>query len=485
MKYSKIKGTLASGHEKTSEAGKEILLAGGNIFDACIASAFTAPMAEPLLTSLAGGGLMVAMTKKEAKSFDFFVNYPGLNGLKDIPFDLLKVVFTGGEQDFHIGGASAAVPGNIAGLLTAHQRLGRIPLKEVLTPAIELARNGLELTSIQSMTMDLLEPLLSKSQEGVKLFYNRNNERYKTGDIFKNIDYSNYLQTLTDKTSEEKIKNYLNNEFTFLLLESLKGKTHLSKIDLTNYEVKEAPVLSQKFLNRNLLTCPNPSLGGEALIEILGNYLKRKLPTSYLDTEFIKITGEVFKSFELTHKNEFFKKGTTHISGTDELGNACSLSMTNGEGCGEFITGTGIMINNMLGEDDLCSPDPKDWLPGKRLGSMMAPTILFSKENPEDTLVLGAGGSKRIRSSLSLITLLTIGYDMSLEEAINYPRINFDGSTFQLEPGLSQQSLDTLKSIAPINIWRDKDFYFGGVHGVRGLSEAYGDPRRDGRGLTI
>lgn len=484
MKYKKIKGSLASGHKKTTEAGTEVLLAGGNIFDACVASAFAAPIAEPLLTSIAGGGLLMAKTPNKVQSYDFFVNYPGLSGLSERPFDLLTVNFSGGSQDFHIGPSTLAVPGNLIGLIITHHEKGRIPFKEVITPALEMAKNGIKVTKTQNMTFDLLEPLLSKSKEGKSLFY-PNGKRIQTDDTFKNLPYSNFLEQLRKLENFDQLMSFVKTNFYGLILESMKGRSHISKKDLDDYQVKINTPITGHCLGKEFYSCPLPSLGGKAVFEILTKFLEDPLPQSYLSNEFIRQMGIVFQNFENTHKDEFFKKGTTHISGLDELGNACSLSMTNGEGCGEFISGTGIMLNNMLGEDDLCSPDINDWKPGERLGSMMAPLIIHDPKDPMDTIVLGAGGSKRIRSSLTLIALLINGYGMSLEEAIQYPRINFDGNSFQIEPGFKEESLNILSELAPINVWQEQDFYFGGVHGVRGLNSAWGDQRRDGFGKTV
>ena len=141
----------------------------------------------------------------------------------------------------------------------------------------------------------------------------------------------------------------------------------------------------------------------------------------------------------------------------------------------EFLSG--IMLNNMLGEDDICSPDPSHWFPGSRLPSMMAPCIV---EYSNKTMALGSGGSKRIRSSLAQVLSNLIDFEMTLEEAISAPRMNWDGRTMQTEPGFPKDSIDANSDKIAFNIWPEKEFFFGGTHAVVCGQEAVGDRRRQG-----
>ncbi len=474
MKYRKTKGALATGHPITTEAGIRILELGGNIFDACVASGFTAPISEPLLTSLAGGGIMVGQDQKEEFSYDFFVNFPGLNGLRLKEFDPLDVKFSGQTQRFHIGQATIAVPGTLKGLLDIHKNHGRLPLEEVLRPAIDFARNGVEITPIQSYTMDLLAPLLDFTKEMRSLFY-QNGKRLTHGDIFYNKDYPLFLEELSNKGP-----CFYENEIIPSLLKE-NNESHLNIKDFDSYEVKKLRPLKTNYHGRKILLPPSPCLGGLAVRDLLKTLEIHHLEkVGHHNAIFSTKLADSFKQFEDNFMKPF-TKGTTHISGHDEFGNACSLSLTNGEGSGHFIPYTGIILNNMLGEDDLCKEDMSDWIPGERMGSMMCPLIVLGDEK----LVLGAGGSKRIRSSLTQIISLIIDHKLSLSEAIQYPRMNYDGKTLQIEPGLNDTQIEKLNDLFEINLWPIKEFYFGGVNGVLGITRAQGDPRRGGYGRVI
>jgi gamma-glutamyltranspeptidase / glutathione hydrolase len=163
-------GVVAAGHPATVEAAVEVLRAGGNAFDAAVAAGFAAAIAEPGLSSLAGGGFLLARTGGgEEVLFDFFVDTPGRGSGRDGTEPRLRPVtvrFKGADQVFHVGHGSVAVPGCLAGYLHVHHRLGRLPLAEVVAPATALARDGVVLGPQQAGVVRLLEPILTASAEG-------------------------------------------------------------------------------------------------------------------------------------------------------------------------------------------------------------------------------------------------------------------------------------------------------------------------------
>lgn len=476
MKYQKTKGSLASGHKLTTEAGLEMLKLGGNIYDACVAAAFAAPCTEPLLTSIAGGGILTGFQNGRPFVYDFFVNFPGLSGLEKLEFDRLTVKFTDSEQAFMIGKASSAVPGTLIGLIETHQDLGKLPITEVLAPAIDYAQNGVLISSIQSMTMDLLEPLLSIDSEGEGIFY-QNEKRVRTGDNLYNKNYAKFLIRL----GKSGPQNFIQNEWKEIILSSFKDLSNINEKDLDNYRVSKSSPLQANLNGHDFYTAPSPCLGGSAVLNLFER-INQKIDSTKIDKNLLKDISESLIDFENDFKEKQFQKGTTHISGVDEHHNAVSLSITNGEGSGHYLKGTGIMMNNMLGEDDLCRPDQSDWLPGKRMSSMMAPSIIVKDQR---ILAIGAGGSKRIRSSLSVILTLMFKYKLSLEAAINFPRLNYDGKQLQFEPNLLNTLEEYLLNNFDSNLWSEPSFYFGGVHGCDGINESYGDPRRDGFGGIV
>jgi gamma-glutamyltranspeptidase/glutathione hydrolase len=154
-----MKSLVASGHFLTSKAAAEIMDRGGNAFDAAVGAGFASALTEPTLTSLGGGGFLLAHINKTDKDilFDFFVDTPGkgLNLKVEPHFFPVTVHFKDSTQDFHIGRGSVAVPGILKGLVHVHKRLGSLPLQEILKPAISYAEQGIELTSTQAYFFSL------------------------------------------------------------------------------------------------------------------------------------------------------------------------------------------------------------------------------------------------------------------------------------------------------------------------------------------
>src|SRR5919198_3484820 len=176
-----MRGAIAAGHQVTAEAGARVLAQGGNAVDACVAAGFASWVAESTLTGPGGGGFMLVHRAHDrgARLLDFFVAVPG-RGLPpheraemeevDVDFDRET------SQVFHIGAPSTAVPGPPAGLEAAQRAFGSLPWPELVAPAIELAREGLELTRPQAYLHAILDVILRHTEEGRRI-YQRNSER--------------------------------------------------------------------------------------------------------------------------------------------------------------------------------------------------------------------------------------------------------------------------------------------------------------------
>src|SRR6201991_4871315 len=166
---------------------------------------------------------------------------------------------------------------------------------------------------------------------------------------------------------------------------------------------------------------------------------------------------------------------TTHVSVLDDGGWACSVTTTNGEGSGLVVPGTGLHVNNMMGEQDL---SPLGWFthpPGRRLPSMIAPTGVLRDGAPE--LVLGSVGSNRIRSAILQVIVNTIDRGMDAQAAVDAPRLHFEDGLVYAEPGIDATPLEG-RTLARV---RERNLFFGGCPAVRGGPfSGGGDPRRGG-----
>ena len=154
------------------------------------------------------------------------------------------------------------------------------------------------------------------------------------------------------------------------------------------------------------------------------------------------------------------------------------MTCSNGERSGYFAPGTGIMLNSMMGEDDL-HPEGFHVSPaGARVASMMSPSVVL-KDN-EVKLVLGSGGSKRIRTAITQVLSQVIDFGRDISIAVNAPRLHWEGDVLQVEPGFPEESVAELVKRFPVNVWEERNVYFGGVHTVIPGFDSVGDPRRGG-----
>jgi gamma-glutamyltranspeptidase/glutathione hydrolase len=152
-----------------------------------------------------------------------------------------------------------------------------------------------------------------------------------------------------------------------------------------------------------------------------------------------------------------------------------------------FVPGTGVQLNNVMGEADLHPRGLSSSPPGARIGSMMAPTLL---RTPDGTrTALGSGGSERIRSALLCALTALVDRGEPLEDAVRAPRLHWDRRVLQVEPGLPGEVLAALRADREVHEWASRDLYFGGVHAVSraadGTVHAVGDARRAGVGLLV
>ena len=495
------RSVVAAGHEAVTGAAATVLRAGGNAFDAAVAAGFAGAVAEQTLTSLGGGGFLLARTADGQEIFfDFFVDTPGLGLEQPLPnphFFPVGINFGGSVQEFNIGLGSVAVPGTLKGLLHVHERLGRTPLTEVLEPAVQLAL-GHELNPFQAGFIRMLHPIMTMTETGRRL-YEPDGFYLSEGDQLAIPELSDFLQQLVEDRGESFYKGDI---ARVIDREMREGGGLLTFEDLSSYQVIERRPLRVSYRGYTLLTGPPPSFGGPLIALSLSLLEKLKPLDRWGSPEHLLRTLAMMQEVEkMREKGSFnsealaeflasstrttsvenmrmFSRGTTHVSIADSEGNIASLTCSNGEGSGYFVPGTGIMLNNMMGEDDLHPNGFHSAPPGERVGSMMSPSALL--RDSELKLVFGSGGSKRIRPALTQVLTQIVDFNRDLGAAVHAPRMHWDGEVLQLEPGFEEQAVAALADRVPINIWDDQNVYFGGVHSVIPGFAGVGDSRRGG-----
>ncbi|MGD8235278.1 MAG: gamma-glutamyltransferase [Chromatiales bacterium] len=501
-----MKGAVAAGHPKTAEAATLILEAGGNAFDAALAALCAACVVEPVLTSLGGGGFLLArLDSGETRLFDFFVQTPvRKRPIDQIDFHPIIADFGTAQQEFHIGTGSVATPGTVRGLFDIHRQLGTLPMRRLMEPAIGYARDGVMTNALQAYIFSIVAPIYVATEDARRI-YGRGTEKNRLcaeGELLCQPELADTLEIL----AIEGDRLFYEGEIATTLVEQnrLDGG-HLTEEDMHGFRTEIRQPLQHTYRGTRIHSNPPPSSGG-MLIRFAQHLLSaiETMDAGFGSSDHLLTLARVMEQTNLArsrhgvHEGEWDEallqqylnvirnhpvtaRGTTHISVIDTRGNAASLTLSNGEGCGHLLPGTGIMLNNMLGEEDLNPGGFHSWQENVRVSSMMAPSLAIDKNR---LIAIGSGGSNRLRTAILQTLCNMIDYGMSVEEAVAAPRIHYERKRISIEPGFSRESVDTLIAAFPdYHLWDEKNLFFGGAHTVlfdgTGFDGA-GDPRRGG-----
>ena len=518
-----MQGAIAAGHPLTAETGAQILREGGNAVDACVAAAFASWICESPLTGPGAGGFMLVHRARDGVTglLDFFVAAPG-SGLPggraametvDVRFDERTT------QRFHIGPSSCAVPGTVAGLAEAHRRYGSLPWLELVAPAIRLARAGVVVSGAQAYLHAILDPVLRRTGPGRLVFGERG--PIGAGGRLVMADLAATLERL----AAEGAGAFYRGEIARRISETVvAGGGGITEADLGQYRVVRRRPVRVPYRATEFVSNPPPSAGGLLIAFALRVHDTLGSLGVERSSEAIAILAEVMREAARARDGSLARRlrsggaaawllcdsaveaaaeraragvgepaleacglpSTTHVSVIDGAGNAASLSSSTGCGSGVVVPGTGIHLNNMLGEPDL---NPGGSLPaGRRLTSMMAPSLVLEAGRPR--LVLGSAGSERLRGAILQVVVNVITHGLSVREAIAAPRAHLDGDVLHLEGGTDPAAADRLAELGyELVRWPERNLFFGGVSAVGrqtgGGLEAEGDLRRGGAGVVV
>jgi gamma-glutamyltranspeptidase/glutathione hydrolase len=347
-----------------------------------------------------------------------------------------------------------------------------LPTSDVVAPAIELARGGVAVDATHAEVIALLEPILVREPACATLFA-PGGALLREGDTFVNPDLASFLELLAQDRPH-----------AHALVEQLAhGDGLVTKEDLAAYRVVEREPLRVEYRDHTIVTNPPPSFGGALIARALVLEEASGPPREWHSAAHLETTVEVMIAVD-RERTHGATKGTTQMTVADGEGNVASMTTSNGETSGDVIPGTGIVLNNMLGEDDLHPAGFHAGTPGERVASMMAPTMVLDADGAV-VLALGSGGSKRIRTAIGQVISAAIAHGRPLAEAVEAPRLHWDGEVVQLEPGVPEEAVTALRGRWPVNQWPARNLYFGGVHAVCPGIAGHGDPRRGGSARVV
>jgi gamma-glutamyltranspeptidase / glutathione hydrolase len=515
-----VRGVVAAGHPLTAEAGANVLREGGNAVDAAVCSVLASFAVESPLTGFGAGGFMLVHDPSTRADvlIDFFVQAPGLGGIeRRAELEPVDVYFDETPQTFNVGAASCGVPGTAAGLTRALERFGTAPLGDLVKPAIELAHGGAPLNAQQAYIFHILSPILCRYEGGRRL-YSPTGRTLAEGDIFRFPELAEALE----RYGAEGPEPFYSGEVGAAVADHVAelGGT-LSRADMSAYEAIERRPVAVEFRGAEVLTNPPPSSGGIliafclALLERLGDagveatvaamgaaqdsrgerfqegLYEEGFADLFLDPEQLDATTSRLREARAGGGDGPGDAigSTTHLAVLDSDGMCASVTCSNGSGSGVIAPGTGVHLNNMLGEQDLNPQGFHRTEAGRRMPSMMSPTVVMRDGNV--LAGLGSAGSNRIRSAILQTVLRLVVDGMSAADAVRAPRVHFENGIVQAEPGIDEAALKRLEEGGVgVARWRRPNLFFGGVQAVAfdpadGRLEGGGDPRRGGAVVLV
>ncbi|HSU03577.1 MAG TPA: gamma-glutamyltransferase [Nocardioides sp.] len=479
---------VAAPNPAAADAAAQVARAGGSAVDAAIAAALVAMVNEVGLVSLSSGGFVtVQPAAGAAYAVDGWVDMPGLGrepgAAPATTWDVTTAY--GGGVTITIGPGSVATHGSLAAFGEAHARDGRLPWRELVAPAVDVARGGFRLGSASRYYLDHVhESVFGWDPRSHRALHDQ--DGLLTGDPVVVADLAATLEVIAD----EGPRALHEGDLARLLAADLAARGGLlGAADLAAYEPVVRAPLTTRVGAWSLSTTPPPSVGGVVVAAMMR--LLDDRPSGGWDAadvahlvrvqravlghrrEVLETAGDLDEAsrdwldlVDADHRSVLESGSTAHVSVTDAEGAACSITVSSGYGAGMIAAGTGIWLNNCLGEQEL-NPPGRRVPPGSRLLSNMAPTV--GRHDDGSTLAIGSPGADRITTAIVSALAGFVSGGLDLAEAVAHPRVHVHRA------GLPDED---------VRVEDEPTMYFGGVGAALttndGALQAVADPRREG-----
>ena len=505
------RGAVAAGCQEAVDAGLFALRAGGNAVDAAVAASLAAAVAEPLLSGLGGSGLAMVGIGDKVELIDMFSPVPLAGSADPASLDAVAIEFGTSKQIFRVGPATVAVPGLPQGLWTLHQRHGRLPMSDLAAPAAEVARRGVELTPTAERVLQLLWPIQRRDPHCVALL-GRDGRPLRAGERFTNPALAQTIERYAAGGPRVFIDGLVGQG----ILAALGAEGRLTADDLLAYSPRVLDPVRYRYRDGSVWLPPPPSLAGALVAQALraledhgpmpppgsvtqllflchaldrvdatrrGKLRRHLFTPGFMDGFLTALSPDEVGEEHAHHGGPKPRRpgNTTHISTVDAEGGAVSITSTLGETCGRMVPEAGLLLNNLLGEEDVNPPDVG--LPaGGRLMTMCCPTLI---DLGAARYALGSSGSSRIRSALLHGIVGLTDHGMHPDEVVESPRVHVEGGVAHVEmddrPPGTREALNS--SPWEIMEFRGHSVFFGGLHIAGRDGDRFvgaGDPRRGG-----
>jgi gamma-glutamyltranspeptidase/glutathione hydrolase len=500
---------IAAPSPAAAQAGLRVSRCGGSAVDSAVAAIVVAMCTEPGIVSPLGGGFAAVWPPgRDPEVIDGNVEMPG-RGLPEerLGTGLRKITTSyGGGVTMYAGHGSVATPGSFAALGQAHRRHGRLPWADVLAPAIEVTRSGYRLgTSAASYLAITATTLFGWDPQTAALLLDEQGRPLTAGTLIRDHALSGTLQLVADRGVDEL---YVGELGRAIAADCAAREGLVTAADLTAYRAVVRPALTSELGPWTLATNPPPSIGGPLLTVMLAELLAR---TGRTWADVIEIQDHVLRYRHGVHdfSEDLEEDGytlldlvarqglrglalppptapsTVHVSVVDDEGMACGITASSGYGSGATVPGTGLMLNNCLGEPELNRRGVHVLASGTRLASNMAPTV--ARRGDDAVLAIGSPGADRITTALMQVLARYCLMGVPLADAIDRPRLHVkvvDGEGARLEYEQDDElAAAAAASHLPATVHPARSMYFGGVAAALrergGELTAAADPRRE------
>lgn len=492
---------VAAVSRDAARAGTRTADRGGNAVDAALAAGIVSAVTHPGMCSLGGGAFVTVWPEDGSPAVvDGGLETPG-RGLDPAQRGgggvEAELDYAGGVRTV-VGPGSVAVPGLPAACAAASRRYGRLPWEVVLEPAVERARRGFPLPpACHDFLVHAFEPVYARDDRSRAALSGADGSLAEPGARVRPEGLAGSLELL----AREGVDAFYRGELARRIVEHVRGAGgSLTAEDLAAYRAEVRRPLEVELDGWRVATNPPPARGGRRLAALLelsaerphGSWdagavawlVRAHLACLHRRVDDRRLPDRVVSRLEAGDGDEPGADGspsTLHTSAVDGRGTICSVTMSDGYGSGVMPPGTGLWLNNCLGERELNPGGLDARPPGRRLPSNMAPVAARGAEGRR--LAVGTPGSARIPTVLHQVMLNHVRLGMDLEAAVEHPRLHVEesdeGPRVACEPGLPTGELEL-----PVRRFDGPDMYFGG--GAAALREAGGglvlaaDPRRGG-----
>jgi gamma-glutamyltranspeptidase/glutathione hydrolase len=524
------KAMVVCAREEASKIGIDIMKKGGNAFDAMIATDLALAVSYPFAGNIGGGGFLIYRTKDgKAGALDYREKAP-LAAHHDMYLDEDKNVIPNKST---LGAHAVGVPGTIAGLFKVHEKFGTLPFKDLIQPAIDLAKKGVIVTKKQASALNHYKENFQKANKRT-IFLDKD---WKEGDFIKYTQLAKTLERIRDNGRDEFYKGKTA-EILISYLNDLGGI--ITKEDLEKYEAKWRDPISFNYKDAKIISMSPPSSGGICLAQILKSiepynikqYKHNSVKYVQLiteaerrayadrahflgDSDFVHIAIDSLTSsaylkkrmqnfsWEKANTSEEISHGelngsesneTTHYSIVDQFGNAVAVTTTLNAAFGSkvYVKEGGFFLNNEMDDFSikpgfansygLVGAEANSVAPEKRMLSSMSPTIV--EQNGKLKMVLGSPGGSTIITSVMQNILNVIEYDMGMQEAVSKPRFHHQWlpDNVKFEPSFDKTVFTPLENLG-YKIDQSNAPVIGKVDAIlvlpNGKLEGGADPRGD------